>query len=225
MIVAAGLLTGWNLWQQTGAGIKAGDTLALLIPAIEENSGAANAKSTADEASGLDTEAEAQPAQTDEDFADTETVPDYVINPNMDMPSVKVNDEKYIGVLTIPDLDLELPVMKEWSYPNLKKAPCRYTGTAYKDNLIICAHNYNTHFGRLKNLKQGARISLVDTDGNVFSYQVTETEILKPNDIWEMKNGEWDLTLFTCTIGGATRVTVRCQRLDEEEYTMNLQLG
>jgi hypothetical protein len=32
---------------------------------------------------------------------------------------------------------------------------------------------------------------------------------------------DWDLTLFTCTIGGATRVTVRCVMKGSTEGTWN----
>jgi sortase A len=37
-------------------------------------------------------------------------------------------------------------------------------------------------------------------------------EILRPTAVEEMISGDWDLTLFTCTIGGATRVTIRCEK-------------
>ena len=48
-------------------------------------------------------------------------------------------------------------------------------------------------------------------DGNVFRYEVVELETLMPTAIEEMTSGDWDLTLFTCTIGGGSRVTVRCE--------------
>lgn len=47
-------------------------------------------------------------------------------------------------------------------------------------------------------------------DGNIFAYKVIEVETLQPTAIEEMTIGGWDLTLFTCTVGGASRVTVRC---------------
>ena len=52
-----------------------------------------------------------------------------------------------------------------------------------------------------------------DIDGNIFRYAVVEKEVLKDTAIKEMTAGEWDLTLFTCTVGGASRMTVRCERL------------
>ena len=53
-------------------------------------------------------------------------------------------------------------------------------------------------------------------DGNRFIYAVSGTEQLPGTAIEEMKSGDWDLTLFTCTIGGAARVTVRCVLTAEE---------
>ena len=44
-----------------------------------------------------------------------------------------------------------------------------------------------------------------------------ETEVLAPTDIEGMESGDWDLTMFTCTIGGKSRVTVRCDRLEAPE--------
>lgn len=84
------------------------------------------------------------------------------------------------------------------------------TISAYNDTLIICAHNYESHFGKIKNLAPGSKVYFTDIDGNNFSYEVVEICILDPYAIEEMQSGDWDLTLFTCTWGGRTRVTVRC---------------
>lgn len=137
--------------------------------------------------------------------------PDYKKHPNMEMYSKEIDGNVYIGVLEIPALGLEFPVMKDWSYPKLKISPCRYDGSAYQNNLIISAHNYDCHFGRLKTLGIGEVVSFTDMDGNVFEYEVIDMEILQPMAVEEMKAGDWDLTLFTCTYGGQSRVTIRCQ--------------
>lgn len=144
-------------------------------------------------------------------------VPDYLLNPDMEMPTENINGIDYIGILRIPALELELPVISEWSYPRLKIAPCRYIGSAYQDDLIIAAHNYNSHFGNLKNLREGDTATLTDMDGNVFTYEMAELEILQPTDIEGMDSGEWDLTLFTCTIGGSSRVTARFERVENNK--------
>lgn len=141
------------------------------------------------------------------------TLPDYVIDPTRDMPVQTIDGRDYIGLLRIPALELELPILSQWSYPDLKVAPCRYTGSAYLDSLVICGHNYQTHFGRLKTLQPGDEVTFTDLDGNVFSYQVAALEVLAPDAVDAMTEGDWDLTLFTCTVGGRSRVTVRCVRL------------
>ncbi len=50
------------------------------------------------------------------------------------------------------------------------------------------------------------------TAGNETEVILRETRT--PAAMEEMESGDWDLTLFTCTIGGACRVTVRCQQVE-----------
>ena len=138
-------------------------------------------------------------------------IPDYVLSPNMEMPVETINGIDFIGVLRIPALELELPVISEWNYPNLKSAPCRYSGSAYLNNLILCGHNYASHFGSLKTLSEGDLATFTD----IFIYKMVERETLNPTDIEGMESGNWDLTLFTCTVGGQSRVTIRFE-LEED---------
>ena len=125
---------------------------------------------------------------------------------------VVIDGESYMGYLSIPVLKLELPVMSDWDYAKLKIAPCRYFGSAETDDLVICAHNFDRHFGRLKNLRAGDLVTFTDADGVSFIYEVKAIETLQPTQISEMIQSEYDLSLYTCTYGGRTRVTVRCSR-------------
>lgn len=138
---------------------------------------------------------------------------DYVEDPDIDMPAAEVDNYQYVGTIRIPALAIELPVIEDWGYAQLRVAPCRYKGSAYLNNMIICAHNYATHFGRIKNLKVADQVIFTDMNGNEFYYQVAELEEYPGTAVEEMESGDWDLTLFTCTIGGALRVTVRCNEL------------
>lgn len=142
-------------------------------------------------------------------------IPDYVRWPNMEMPVETVEGIDFIGILELPSLDLTLPIISQWSYPDLKVAPCRYSGSAYLDNLILCGHNYAAHFGTLKDLNEGDPAVFTDMDGNTFSYRMVERETLKATDLEAMEAGDWDLTLFTCTVGGQTRVTLRFEREED----------
>lgn len=47
-------------------------------------------------------------------------------------------------------------------------------------------------------------------------YEVIEIVILSPTDVTAMIESEYDLTLFTCTVGGEYRVTVRCNRYEPD---------
>lgn len=136
--------------------------------------------------------------------------PDYLLYPEMEMPTVAVADHRYIGVVSVPALGLTLPVMDQWSEANGKTAPCCWQGSAYAGDLIIAGHNYRSHFGALKNLGPGDRVTFTDVEGHVFSYVVSAVEVLDKIALEEMAAGDWDLTLFTCTYGGQSRLTIRC---------------
>lgn len=125
---------------------------------------------------------------------------------------LELDGEIYIGYLTIPSLDLELPVMREWDYAKLKISPCRYYGSVETDDLVICGHNYDRHFGRLKTLESGAQVTFTGLDGETVSYEVSAIETLQPDEVEYMTESPYDLTLYTCTYGGQSRVTVRCIR-------------
>lgn len=137
--------------------------------------------------------------------------PPFVQYPEMEMPTKEIDGQTYIGMVEVPSLELSLPVISEWTYPRLKKAPCRYVGSVYSKDMVICGHNYDRHFGRLKELAVGDEVRFTDMDGNVFFYSVCGTEQLGKYAVEDMLAGEWDLTLFTCTKGGRMRVTVRCK--------------
>lgn len=127
------------------------------------------------------------------------------------MTEAEIDGYMYIGYLSIPALGLELPVMSEWDYTRLTIAPCRYSGSTKTDDLVIAAHNYARHFGGLSGLSGGEEVYFVDIDNVVSCYTVVAVEILPPTAVEEMTNGDYDLSLFTCTYGGRSRVAVRCE--------------
>ena len=146
--------------------------------------------------------------------SDAPTLPVAVEKEEKSMAVEEIDCYGYIGFVGVPALGLELPVMADWSYKQLKIAPCRYTGDMYDDNLVIMAHNYKRHFGGLKDLRPGDSVTFTDMDGNTVYYEVVATDVLVPTAIEDMTAGEYDLTLFTCTYGGKSRVTVRCDRVE-----------
>lgn len=190
-LLAAFCLTAYNIWSDAQAGETADSALQQMKQFQEDT-----------------VQDTVNPSE--------EEIPDYILNPEMDMPTQEIDGQDYIGTLVIESLGLSLPIISEWSYPRLQIAPCRYAGSAYLDNMVIAAHNYKSHFGHLKNLSQGDTVTFTDIDGNVFNYQVVEIETLSPYSIQEMTSGDWDLTLFTCTIGGQARVAIRCACVEND---------
>ncbi len=197
LIAAALCLIVYNINEQTQAANAAADVLQQIEEQKDRNGTPGTTAAETDDTNSPDEELE---------------IPDYLRNPNMPLPEMEIDGEMYIGTVSVPELGLQLPVMSEWSYPRLKISPCRYQGSPYLDNLIILAHNYQSHFGTLINLQIGADVYFEDVDGHVFHYEVVEIETLDGTAIEDMASGEWDLTLFTCTVGGKSRVTVRCER-------------
>ena len=131
-----------------------------------------------------------------------------------EMLTTQVDDYDCIGVLSIPVLELELPVLTDWSYTKLKIAPCHYFGSYYEKDFVIAAHNYQSHFGRLSELQPKDLILFTDISGIVYCYEVVLLETLPGNATEEMITSGFDLSLYTCTTGGSNRVTVRCSAVE-----------
>lgn len=179
LMIAAFALTAYNIWDEARAGEESSEVIEELTEKIKES---------------------------EEESADGALYMEY---PDMEMSTVLIGSERYVGILEIPMLGIKLPVMDSWSYANLKKAPCRYEGSVYSKDMIIAGHNYRSHFGTLKRLVQGDMVLFTDADGNQFTYEVVEVEVVAGTAAEEMKSGDWDLTLFTCTYDGRSRTTIR----------------
>ncbi len=194
MILAAGGLAFYNVRQSENAGEAAASAAAELSGIIEEKIQSRHVQSV--------------PVYTPvfsvkyDDESEKSAVEAYE-------PRISTGSSEFTGILTVPGLGLELPVGAEFSMEALKRWPCRYSGSAGEGSLIIAAHNYDSHFGRIKNLRQGDTAYFTDADGVQTVYEVSETEVIPGDAADDMKAGQWDMTLFTCNLSGQSRVTVR----------------
>lgn len=130
-----------------------------------------------------------------------------------EMKVVEIDGYGYIGYISIPDLNRNLPVMSDWDYGRLKIAPCRYYGSTKTDNLVVAAHNYRSHFGYLGRLRPGNTVTFTDMEGVKKTYTVTAIENLKPSESDKVKDTGDDLILYTCTYRGVARIVVRCSEV------------
>ena len=125
LIAAALFLASYNLYDE----LRAGQAAKQVVTQLDAYLPAEAAPEAPSDSAG-----DQEPLVSDE----RTVIPDYVLYPNMEMSVETINGIDFIGVLIIPALELELPVISEWNYPNLKSAPCRYSGSAYLNNLILC---------------------------------------------------------------------------------------
>ena len=193
MILSALGLTAYNLWDARRAKEAADQITEQLVEDIDSN------------------------------IKSEETAAPYV-DPDTPMPVDVIDGYEYIGILEIPSKGLSLPVMNEWDYTRLKISPCRSCGSYYADDLVICAHNYDTHLGQLLWIDIGADVYFTGVGGLTIHYIVTNRETVEPTAVEQMVENtgnsgtsllEWDMTLFTCNLGGQTRCAVRCSRVED----------
>lgn len=199
LIVSALLLLLYNQRQSETAGQKAEILMAELESWMQEQ------------------EPEEKPliAQELQRLPTEELAPE---QPELDpeLPVASVNGYDYVGYVELPALELKLPVLSQWDYDRLQVAPCRQHGSSRTDDLVIAGHNYRTHFAALKELTEGDTVIFTDVDGIINSYHVVTLETIDPYDVDAVLNSEFDLVLYTCTVGGQTRVAVFCNRTPEE---------
>ena len=119
-----------------------------------------------------------------------------------------------VGIIRVPGVGVELPVLNDWNYDLLKLSPCRYSGSIEGQDLILMGHNYKKHFAPLRRVSTGDRVEFLDVSGTLHAYVVAGTEVLKPTQLDELSSSDYSLTIFTCTPGGQSRFVVRCEPVE-----------
>lgn len=217
MVLGAALLLGaigltvYNIQEEKSAQQAADDYLSKLITLIPENS--SDSPQTSETApDGEESSVEELPngesIQEESLPGDAHETGIYVSN----MLVTEVDGYEFVGFISIPKLNLQLPVMSETEMKLLRVSPCRFSGSPKTDDLVVGAHNYSSHFGNISKLSEGDAVIFTDMEGNIWNYKVVFSETLGPNDVDYLTSGEYPLTIYTCVYGGGSRVTVRCER-------------
>ena len=103
-----------------------------------------------------------------------------------EMPTKKIGNYEFIGLLSIPSANLLLPVINDWSYPALSVSPCRYVGNYFQNDMVVCAHNFQKHFAVLWNIDLGEDVYFMNVEGYLFHYKVSNRETIEPYSVLEM---------------------------------------
>lgn len=153
-------------------------------------------------------------AVSDESTSELSAVP--AETTQADAVPVTIEGYQVIGKLEISKIEAELPVIAFTDDEALKVSVCYYQGPMPDEagNLVITGHNFasGAHFGRLEELKKGDSVVFSTPDGSVYSYTVTGTQEIKPDDTSALEGvtESHELTLLTCTSHGNRRLIVRC---------------
>ena len=128
-----------------------------------------------------------------------------------------------IAILEIESIGIRYPVVEGCSSSDLNKAIGHMSETAMvgsAGNCVLCGHNgsrYGEFFTKLNQVEMGDVVTLLDTNGEVHSYEVVDSFVVGPydNSIKTQSDAE-ELTLFTCAERGTKRFVVKCVPAGEE---------
>ena len=133
-------------------------------------------------------------------------------------------EDEVFGVISIPRLELELPIYLGATYQHMSDGAAHLTETSLpiggeNTNCVIAGHRgwYGaSYFRYITELEVGDEVIITNL-WEELRYTVTETKIIAPNDVKEIliqENREL-LTLLTCHpygSGGRPRYVVYCER-------------
>lgn len=128
-----------------------------------------------------------------------------------EMPSFDLTeygfDSNVIGIISIPAMEVELPLYLGADSENMKKGAAILGETSMplcgeNTNVVVAAHRGyqgTPMFRQIEVLKAGDRIE-VTTPFEVLTYQVTETKVVLPDEINQIliEEGKDKITLLTC---------------------------
>ena len=192
LLIAALLLFLYNEREDAQAGEASGEALSAIQEAIAEKN---------------------QPPRLElSEEEETEATEETISEPT-ELTIVNIDGNDYIGYISIPAFELELPIMADWSMEKLQTAPCLQYGSPLTNDAVIAGHNYKQHFRALHEIEAGETVTFTDMNGYCIEYAVQEVKTIDPRSVYEVIGSEYDLILYTCTIGGQSRVIACCDRV------------
>lgn len=144
------------------------------------------------------------------------------INENINEPIIEFEGYKVIGIINIPKINLEYPILEETTKATMKISISRYWGKEINSlgNVSLAGHNNydGTMFGKNKNLEIGDIIELTDLSNNTIKYEIYDIFSTDPNDVTILQTTDSkirEVTLITCTNGRAERLIIKAhEKLD-----------
>ena len=152
-----------------------------------------------------------------------------------EQPSFTLGDygleDEVFGVITIPRLQLEMPIYLGATYKHMADGAAHLSQTSLPiggehTNCVIAGHRGwggASYFRYITELEAGDEVIITNLWGEL-RYTVVETKIIDPNDVEEIliQQDRELLTLLTChpyASGGKYRYVVYCERNQEMEVS------
>ncbi len=139
---------------------------------------------------------------------------------------VELNGYKVIGIVKIPKIELEYPILDIDTYnPEETKEPMKISIVKYwggqvneLGNLSIAGHNNydGTMFGKTKKLEVDDTVELTDLGGNKVQYKIYDKFVTDPNDVTILATKDEtirEVTLITCTNGNRERLILKAKEI------------
>ena len=125
-----------------------------------------------------------------------------------------------IGVINIPSINVNYPILSTYSDALLKIAPCKFHGPNPNEvgNLCIAGHNYRNSkfFSKVPDMELGDIIEITDLRGNTVTYAVYDMFIVNPDELEctsQLTGGRREITLITCTDDNKQRHIVKAREV------------
>ena len=137
-------------------------------------------------------------------------------------PIIEFEGYKVIGIINIPKIELEYPILEETTKATMKISISKYWGKEINSfgNVSLAGHNNydGTMFGKNKKLEIGDLIELTDLSNNTIEYEIYDIFSTDPNDVTILQTTDSkirEVTLITCTNGRAERLIIKAhEKLD-----------
>ena len=128
--------------------------------------------------------------------------------------------QKVIGLIKIPAIDLEYPILEKTTNLAMATSISRYYGGEINElgNVSLAGHNNysGTMFGKNKNLKKGDDVLLTDLTGKTLKYEIYDKFVTHPDDtdVLETKDKTIrEVTLITCKNGRSERLIIKAKEI------------
>lgn len=133
---------------------------------------------------------------------------------------IKFGNNSVIGIINIPKIELEYPILDTTTKENMRTSITRFSGGEVNEigNLALAGHNNydGTMFGRNDELKAGDKIYLTDLQKNTVEYEINSIFVTDPNDVSILETKEEkirEITLITCENGNKSRLIVKAEEV------------